>query len=76
MWLDASLPEDDDPSDETALRRPSTLLNAAALGNVGTGKSAVQNSLTGHPVLPTGENHATRIVGNPDAEESGVVVCW
>jgi dynamin 1/3 len=29
-------------------------------GNVGAGKSAVLNSLIGHPVLPTGENGATR----------------
>ncbi|AQK74695.1 dynamin-2A [Zea mays] len=56
----ASLLADDDPSDETASRRPSTFLNAVALGNVGAGKSAVLNSLIGHPVLPTGENGATR----------------
>ncbi|OEL23839.1 Dynamin-2B [Dichanthelium oligosanthes] len=56
----ASLLADDDPSDETASRRPSTFLNAVALGNVGSGKSAVLNSLIGHPVLPTGENGATR----------------
>ncbi|CAO2047567.1 unnamed protein product [Urochloa humidicola] len=56
----ASLLADDDPSDETATRRPSTFLNAVALGNVGAGKSAVLNSLIGHPVLPTGENGATR----------------
>ncbi|GJM86783.1 hypothetical protein PR202_ga02675 [Eleusine coracana subsp. coracana] len=56
----ASLLADDDPSDETATRRPSTFLNAIVLGNVGAGKSAVLNSLIGHPVLPTGENGATR----------------
>ncbi|WVZ73742.1 hypothetical protein U9M48_022020 [Paspalum notatum var. saurae] len=56
----ASLLADDDPSDDTASRRPSTFLNAVALGNVGAGKSAVLNSLIGHPVLPTGENGATR----------------
>ncbi|XP_066322561.1 dynamin-2A-like [Miscanthus floridulus] len=56
----ASLLADDDPSDETASRRPSTFLNAVALGSVGAGKSAVLNSLIGHPVLPTGENGATR----------------
>ncbi|KAG8094240.1 hypothetical protein GUJ93_ZPchr0012g21536 [Zizania palustris] len=56
----ASLLADDDPSDDTAPRRPSTFLNAVALGNVGAGKSAVLNSLIGHPVLPTGENGATR----------------
>ncbi|VAI84800.1 unnamed protein product [Triticum turgidum subsp. durum] len=56
----ASLLADDDPSDDTAPRRPSTFLNAVVLGNVGSGKSAVLNSLIGHPVLPTGENGATR----------------
>jgi|UniRef100_A0A804MHS4 hypothetical protein len=55
MRLDASLPTGDDPSDETASRRPSTLLNAVALRNIGTSKSAVWNSLTGHPVLPRGK---------------------
>uniref|UniRef100_J3MCW7 dynamin GTPase n=1 Tax=Oryza brachyantha TaxID=4533 RepID=J3MCW7_ORYBR len=56
----ASLLADDDPSDDSAPRRPSPFLNAVALGNVGAGKSAVLNSLIGHPVLPTGENGATR----------------
>ncbi|AQK83482.1 dynamin-2A [Zea mays] len=56
----ASLLADDDPSDDAAPRRPTTFLNAVALGNVGAGKSAVLNSLIGHPVLPTGENGATR----------------
>ncbi|RDX85352.1 Dynamin-2B [Mucuna pruriens] len=41
-------------------KRPSTFLNVVALGNVGAGKSASLNSLIGHPVLPTGENGATR----------------
>ncbi|PWZ25334.1 Dynamin-2A [Zea mays] len=76
MRLDASLPADDDPSNETASHRPSTILNAVALGNVSAGKSAVLNSLIGHPVLPTGENHATRTAGNPGVAESGAVVCW
>ncbi|AQL00830.1 Dynamin-2A [Zea mays] len=56
----ASLLADDDPSDAAAPRRPTTFLNAVALGNVSSGKSAVLNSLIGHPVLPTGENGATR----------------
>jgi len=86
----ASLLADDDPSDDAAPRRPTTFLNAVALGNVvsigppqrprplrrkpsrdlllllvcsdlirfpirlcvqGAGKSAVLNSLIGHPVL-------------------------
>ncbi|AES87572.1 putative dynamin GTPase [Medicago truncatula] len=52
----------DEDIDETSnnSRRPSTFLNVVALGNVGSGKSAVLNSLIGHPVLPTGENGATR----------------
>lgn len=52
----------DEDIDETSnsSRRPSTFLKVVALGNVGSGKSAVLNSLIGHPVLPTGENGATR----------------
>jgi len=45
---------------EESSRRNSTFLNVVPLGNVGAGKSAVLNSLIGHPVLPTGENGATR----------------
>ncbi|TKY68228.1 Dynamin-2B protein [Spatholobus suberectus] len=53
--------EDVDESNASSnSRRPSTFLNVVALGNVGAGKSAVLNSLIGHPVLPTGENGATR----------------
>ncbi|KAI5391312.1 dynamin-2B [Lathyrus oleraceus] len=51
---------DEDIDETTNSRRPSTFLNVVALGNVGAGKSAVLNSLIGHPVLPTGENGATR----------------
>ncbi|CAN6345680.1 unnamed protein product [Urochloa humidicola] len=47
----ASLLADDDPSDQAAPRRPTTFLNVVVLGNVGAGKSAVLNSLIGHPVL-------------------------
>ncbi|GAB4846816.1 Dynamin-2A [Ancistrocladus abbreviatus] len=47
-------------SSSSSSRRVSTFLNVVALGNVGAGKSAVLNSLIGHPVLPTGENGATR----------------
>ncbi|KAK9669701.1 hypothetical protein RND81_13G149000 [Saponaria officinalis] len=53
----------DDDVDDTSVsssRRNSTFLNVVSLGNVGAGKSAVLNSLIGHPVLPTGENGATR----------------
>ncbi|KAK7313951.1 hypothetical protein VNO77_39158 [Canavalia gladiata] len=53
--------EDVDESNASSTsRRSSTFLNVVALGNVGAGKSAVLNSLIGHPVLPTGENGATR----------------
>ncbi|CAK7357194.1 unnamed protein product [Dovyalis caffra] len=47
-------------SSSSSSRRSSTFLNVVALGNVGAGKSAALNSLIGHPVLPTGENGATR----------------
>ncbi|XP_027353471.1 dynamin-2B-like [Abrus precatorius] len=59
----AALLADEDVDESSASsnsRRPSTFLNVVALGNVGAGKSAVLNSLIGHPVLPTGENGATR----------------
>ncbi|KAL1334402.1 hypothetical protein HN51_063324 [Arachis hypogaea] len=56
----SSVLADDDPDDPATSKRPSTFLNVVALGNVGAGKSAVLNSLIGHPVLPTGENGATR----------------
>ncbi|XP_004290253.1 PREDICTED: dynamin-2A-like [Fragaria vesca subsp. vesca] len=52
--------EDVDDTSTASTRRSSTFLNVVALGNVGAGKSAVLNSLIGHPVLPTGENGATR----------------
>ncbi|KAK4254482.1 hypothetical protein QN277_009860 [Acacia crassicarpa] len=56
----AAVLADEDVDATTPSRRPSTFLNVVALGNVGAGKSAVLNSLIGHPVLPTGENGATR----------------
>ncbi|KAI3832314.1 hypothetical protein MKW92_029955 [Papaver armeniacum] len=52
--------EDVDDSSSSSSKRSSTFLNVVVLGNVGAGKSAVLNSLIGHPVLPTGENGATR----------------
>ncbi|XVF86155.1 hypothetical protein PTKIN_Ptkin18bG0017400 [Pterospermum kingtungense] len=52
--------EDVDETSSSSSKRSSTFLNVVALGNVGVGKSAVLNSLIGHPVLPTGENGATR----------------
>ncbi|KAK9110899.1 hypothetical protein Scep_018418 [Stephania cephalantha] len=59
MLQAASLLADEDV-DGASSRRSNTFLNVVALGNVGAGKSAVLNSLIGHPVLPTGENGATR----------------
>ncbi|XP_028762918.1 dynamin-2A [Neltuma alba] len=56
----AAVLADEDVDGTTPSRRRSTFLNVVALGNVGAGKSAVLNSLIGHPVLPTGENGATR----------------
>ena len=56
----AAVLADEDVDETTPSRRPSTFLNVVALGNVGAGKSAALNSLIGHPVLPTGENGATR----------------
>ncbi|KAL1542783.1 Dynamin-2A [Salvia divinorum] len=55
----------DEDVDETtpsssSSKRSSTFLNVVALGNTGAGKSAVLNSLIGHPALPTGEGGATR----------------
>lgn len=66
----------DEDIDETSTsgassRRPSTFLNVVALGNVGAGKSAVLNSLIGHPVLPTGENGATRAPISIDLQRDG-----
>ncbi|KAL8222804.1 hypothetical protein R6Q57_020203 [Mikania cordata] len=52
--------EDVDENSSSSSRRGSTFLNVVALGNTGAGKSAVLNSLIGHPALPTGEGGATR----------------
>lgn len=57
----AALLADEDVNEAAASsKRPSTFLNVVALGNTGAGKSAVLNSLLGHPALPTGEGGATR----------------
>ncbi|XP_010942179.1 dynamin-2A isoform X2 [Elaeis guineensis] len=66
----AALLADADP-DEPSSNRTSTFLNVVALGNVGAGKSAVLNSLIGHPVLPTGENGATRAPISVDLQRDG-----
>ncbi|KAJ4966912.1 hypothetical protein NE237_018761 [Protea cynaroides] len=60
MLQAGSLLADEDVDENSPSKRTSTFLNVVALGNVGGGKSAVLNSLIGHPVLPTGENGATR----------------
>ncbi|XP_024964942.1 dynamin-2A-like [Cynara cardunculus var. scolymus] len=52
--------EDVDENLPDSSRRPATFLNVVALGNTSAGKSAVLNSLIGHPALPTGEGGATR----------------
>ncbi|KAK8675937.1 hypothetical protein V6N13_033996 [Hibiscus sabdariffa] len=52
--------EDVDQTSSSSSKRSSTFLNVVTLGNVGAGKSAILNSLIGHPILPTGENGATR----------------
>ncbi|KAL8205873.1 hypothetical protein R6Q57_009424 [Mikania cordata] len=52
--------EDVDENSSSSSRRPSTFLNVVTLGNTSAGKSAVLNSLIGHPTLPTGEGGATR----------------
>ncbi|MQM07803.1 hypothetical protein Taro_040645 [Colocasia esculenta] len=61
----------DEDVDEGSSRGVSTFLNVVALGNVGAGKSAVLNSLIGHPVLPTGENGATRAPISIDLQRDG-----
>jgi dynamin GTPase len=60
MQQAASLLADEDAEDASR-QAPPTFLNVVAVGNIGAGKSAVLNSLIGHPVLPTGENGATRV---------------
>ncbi|CAM6021470.1 unnamed protein product [Sphagnum balticum] len=60
MQQASSLLADEDPAEEAPNQAAYSFLNVVALGNVGAGKSAVLNSLIGHPVLPTGENGATR----------------
>ncbi|KAJ6291695.1 hypothetical protein OIU76_023724 [Salix suchowensis] len=63
--------EDVDESPSSNSRRSSTFLNVVALGCVGAGKSAVLNSVIGHPVLPTGENGATRAPISIDLQRDG-----
>lgn len=63
--------EDVDENPSSSSRRSSTFLNVVALGSVGAGKSAVLNSVIGHPVLPTGENGATRAPISIDLQRDG-----
>ncbi|KAJ9689196.1 hypothetical protein PVL29_014719 [Vitis rotundifolia] len=51
--------------------RGSTFLNVVALGNVGASKSAILDSLIGHPVFPTRENGATRAPIYIDLQKDG-----
>ncbi|KAM2988194.1 hypothetical protein FF2_002301 [Malus domestica] len=67
----AILADEDVDENTTSSRRVSSFLNVVALGNVGAGKSAVLNSLIGHPVLPTGENGATRAPISIDLQRDG-----
>ncbi|KAF6141499.1 hypothetical protein GIB67_000880 [Kingdonia uniflora] len=60
MLQASALLADEDINDASSSTRSQTFLNVIALGNAGAGKSAVMNSLIGHPVLPTGEN-ATKV---------------
>ncbi|KAL4655037.1 hypothetical protein ACB092_01G422200 [Castanea dentata] len=60
LLADEDIDESSSSSSSSSSKRPSSFLNVVVLGNVGAGKSAVLNSLIGHPVLPTGENGATR----------------
>ncbi|XP_039018427.1 dynamin-2B-like [Hibiscus syriacus] len=67
----AALLADEDVEENSSSKRSSTFLNVVAFGNVGSGKSAVLNSLIGHPILPTGENGATRAPISIDLQKDG-----
>ncbi|KAG8487246.1 hypothetical protein CXB51_020556 [Gossypium anomalum] len=69
----AALLADEDVDENSSSNRSSTFLNVVALGNVGAGKSAVLNSLIGHPILPTGENGATRAPISIDLQKDGSI---
>uniref|UniRef100_A9U1V2 dynamin GTPase n=1 Tax=Physcomitrium patens TaxID=3218 RepID=A9U1V2_PHYPA len=59
--------------DGDAPKASTSFLSAIALGSVSAGKSAVLNTIIGHPVLPTGENGATRapIIIDMERDKSG-----
>ncbi|GMI88683.1 Dynamin related protein 2B, dynamin-like 3 [Hibiscus trionum] len=67
----AAVLADEDVDENSSSKRSSTFLNVVAFGNVGSGKSAVLNSLIGHPILPTGENGATRAPISIDLQKDG-----
>ncbi|KAK8656894.1 hypothetical protein V6N13_098829 [Hibiscus sabdariffa] len=67
----AAVLADEDVDENSTSKRSSTFLNVVAFGNVGSGKSAVLNSLIGHPILPTGENGATRAPISIDLQKDG-----
>uniref|UniRef100_A0A7N0VKV9 dynamin GTPase n=1 Tax=Kalanchoe fedtschenkoi TaxID=63787 RepID=A0A7N0VKV9_KALFE len=67
----ALLADEDVDENSTSTKRSSTFLNVVALGSIGAGKSAVLNSIIGHPVLPTGENGATRAPISIDLQRDG-----
>ncbi|KAE8655391.1 Dynamin-2A [Hibiscus syriacus] len=67
----AALLADEDVEENSSSKRSSTFLNVVAFGNVGSGKSAVLNSLIGHPILPTGENGITGAPISIDLQKDG-----
>ncbi|KAL9451797.1 hypothetical protein AB3S75_013382 [Citrus x aurantiifolia] len=67
----AVLADEDVDDQSSSSKRSSTFLNVLALGNVGAGKSAILNSLIGHPILPTGGNGATRAPIRIDLNKDG-----
>lgn len=67
----AVLADEDVDDNSSSSKRSSTFLNVVALGNVGAGKSAILNSLIGHPILPTGGNGATRAPIRIDLNKDG-----
>ncbi|KAH9750507.1 Dynamin-2A [Citrus sinensis] len=67
----AVLADEDVDDKSSSSKRSSTFLNVLALGNVGAGKSAILNSLIGHPILPTGGNGATRAPIRIDLNKDG-----
>ncbi|CAK9223934.1 unnamed protein product [Sphagnum troendelagicum] len=63
----------DEDGEAEAPKSGTSFLTVVPLGNMSAGKSAVLNSLMGYPVLPTGENGATRapIIVDMERDKSG-----